>query len=80
MLAVWLWNFLAKEYLRKSCSKIVGEIDYSSQFRQHFAKRYCANFLAPKIIKPNCNYRNAAQTHFYKKACGNSPLEWASNS
>ncbi len=43
LITVWLCNFLAKEYWRKSCSKNVDEIDTRAQFHQDFPISICTS-------------------------------------
>ncbi len=45
LLTVWLFNFFAKIFWHKSSFQNNGEIDYSSQFHQHFMSSFCANIL-----------------------------------
>jgi len=57
-------------FIRKSCSKTVGEIDTLTQFHQPYKRSIFDKILLPKNFKPpNCKDVKGVEKTFVQKSC-----------
>jgi len=56
LITVWLCNFFEKDYVSKSCSENVDEIDYRCQIHQHFTTSF---FVQKSFAQLSFNYSKA---------------------